>query len=70
MQKYQVIKAKSKEKALLKSKWRPGDRAICSRVQAIENSDGTYSILADFERPPESTESILHSIRPRVCPNI
>ena len=49
MQPYEVIKAETLEEAVAKSQWGVGQLARCSDVQAVSNSDGTWSVFATFE---------------------
>lgn len=42
---YEVIKAETKEEALANSKWQEGCLARCVGVEAVANSNGTYSVF-------------------------
>ena len=53
MQPYEVIEAETTEEALQKSIWEVGDQAVCTNVQAIANSNGTFSVFSTFEHPEE-----------------
>lgn len=42
---YEVVEAETKEEAISKSLWRVGVLARCEQVEAVANSDGTFSVF-------------------------
>jgi hypothetical protein len=46
---YEVVKARTADEAIEKSKWHVGQRAVCTQIEAIANGDGTYSVMPVFE---------------------
>ncbi len=67
MQDYQVVKAKTPMEALKKSGWQLGDAAEVISLNAIANTDGTFSIFASFGLPGE--KKLLEFKTPRTCLN-
>lgn len=54
MQPYEIIKAKSQQEAIAQSKFKVGYFAQITKVEAVSNSDGTFSIFPVVE-PLDST---------------
>ena len=50
---YEVVKAKSPQEALEKSIYKIGDLVKITVVDAIANSDGTYSVIPTVEPQPK-----------------
>ena len=42
---YQVVKAKTREEAIENSNWHPGQLVVVESVEAVANTDGTYSVF-------------------------
>ena len=42
---YEVVKAKSHPEAILNSKWKVGQLVVVKSVEAVANTDGTYSVF-------------------------
>ena len=54
---YEVVKAETREEALSKSKWKVGDTAVVSSVNAVANTDGTWTVLPSFSKPERESDA-------------